>query len=124
MPTQSRRLRRIEVQLIESMLARTTHDDLIAELASAEVIEFEEGQPGCLRFIGSLMYPKTPEVVAERTFVDTDGVPVSISISVDEAGRLLEFDIFKNDFSPVVSLRECLRKPSGPIMKALAGMRS
>jgi len=124
MPTQSRRLRRVEVQLIESMLARTTHEGLGAGLAAAEVIEFAEGQPGCLRFVGSLLYPKSPEVVAERTFVDTDGVPVSVSLSVDEAGRLLEFDLFKNDFSPVASLREGLRKPSGPIRKALAGMRS
>jgi hypothetical protein len=35
-------------------------------------------------------------------FLDTDGIPVSVSINVDQEGKLFELDIWKVDFSPLV----------------------
>jgi len=35
--------------------------------------------------------------IAEADYVDSDGVPVSIAVNVDESGRLLGVDIWKVD---------------------------
>ena len=37
--------------------------------------------------------------VAELEFTDSDGVPVSVSLYVDQEGRPFELDLFKADFS-------------------------
>jgi hypothetical protein len=43
--------------------------------------------------------------IAELEFVDDDGVLVLISLNVDDQNKLLEIDIWKTDFSPVINLK-------------------
>jgi hypothetical protein len=40
--------------------------------------------------------------VAEAAFQDTDGIPVSLTLSVDKGGELFELDVFKADGSPLI----------------------
>ncbi|HRI35934.1 MAG TPA: hypothetical protein PK765_02445 [bacterium] len=39
--------------------------------------------------------------IASALYCDTDGVPVSITVNLDQAGRFFELDIWKVDFSPL-----------------------
>lgn len=41
--------------------------------------------------------------VSEMTFVDKDGVTVIVSLNVDEKGLLYELDVWKTDYSRVIS---------------------
>lgn len=47
---------------------------------------------------------------AELQFRDADGTPVSVSLHLDDAGRLFELDVFKADFSPLISIPDSLPK--------------
>jgi hypothetical protein len=42
--------------------------------------------------------------ISELQFKDTDGVTIIASLNVDDRGDLFELDIWKTDFTPVVSL--------------------
>jgi len=110
-----RPLKRIEIQLLESMLRGTDYEHLVAQLPNAQVVDLEDSQPGSLRFPESSLHARLLEKVAERQFTDADGVPVSVALSVDQAGQLYELDVFKNDFSGIRSLRAGVRKNSGPV---------
>ena len=45
---------------------------------------------------------RSAEQIAEAAFQDANGVPVSITLSVDTIGDLFEMDVFKADFSPLI----------------------
>jgi hypothetical protein len=55
---------------------------------------------GSVRFVGEKDRRRAGSI-AEATYVDADGITVSIELSVDEAGRLFELDFWKVDFSPL-----------------------
>lgn len=42
--------------------------------------------------------------ISECQFVDEDGVEVIASLNVDQKDRLFELDIWKTDFSPLISI--------------------
>ena len=42
--------------------------------------------------------------VSEHHFTDEDGVEVIVSLNVDDEGKLFELDIWKTDFSPLISI--------------------
>ena len=66
----------------------------------AMVDEMLDGGMGSLRFSSD----KTRSLggaVAEADYVDTDGVPVSIVVNVDQNGQLFELDIWKVNFLPL-----------------------
>ena len=42
--------------------------------------------------------------VSEHHFKDEDGVEVIASLNVDDEGKLFELDIWKTDFSPLLSI--------------------
>ncbi len=57
------------------------------------------------------------ERVAELQFNDSDGVAIIASLNVDKESDLFELDIWKSDFSPVISLalpRAATQTGSGP----------
>ena len=43
--------------------------------------------------------------VSEFEFVDDDGVLVSVALNIDNQSKLLEIDVWKTDFSPVINFR-------------------
>ncbi|MBV8888457.1 MAG: hypothetical protein JO305_02190 [Alphaproteobacteria bacterium] len=58
--------------------------------------------------MGSLKFPRNRPAtrheirqLAEASFEDDDGVPVSMTLTGDEAGNLLELDVFEADGSPL-----------------------
>lgn len=44
--------------------------------------------------------------VAEFSFADADGVPVLVSLNIDERGAPFELDVWKADFSPLQRVPE------------------
>lgn len=69
------------------------------DVQSLEVEAMDDGGMGSLRFSTSAEKSKFGESVAEVNFKDSDNVPVSAALFLDENGRLFELDIFKSDFS-------------------------
>jgi Domain of unknown function (DUF6984) len=69
-------------------------------LNDALVTEMQDGGMGSIRFVGGKDRRRAGSI-AEATYLDDDGVAVSIELNVDEAGRLFELDFWKVDFSPV-----------------------
>lgn len=43
--------------------------------------------------------------VSEYTFIDDDGVPVLVSLNLDDQNKLFEVDIWKVDYRPVINLK-------------------
>lgn len=66
----------------------------------AMVDDMLDGGMGSLRF-SSDKTRSLGAAVAEADYVDTDGVPVSIVVNVDQNGHLFEFDIWKVNFLPL-----------------------
>lgn len=49
--------------------------------------------------------PKFGRQVSEYQFNDEDGVPVLVTLNVDEHNDLFEVDVWKVDYSPVIKLK-------------------
>lgn len=63
------------------------------------VRDLSDGGMGSIEFVG--MPPNARRhatSVAEADYMDSDGIPVSVSVNVDQHGRLFELDIWKVDF--------------------------
>jgi len=69
------------------------------EVQSLGVEALNDGGMGSLRFSTSTEGSRFGESVAEVSFVDSDNVPVSAALFLDQNGQLFELDIFKSDFS-------------------------
>jgi len=67
-------------------------------LDDALVTQMQDGGMGSIRFVGGKDRRRAGPI-AEATYLDDDGVTVSIELNVDEAGRLFELDFWKVDFS-------------------------
>lgn len=99
--TRPRSLRVEEETLIRSMFR--SHKDsaaLMLQVDVAMVDEMLDGGMGSLRF-SSDKTRSLGAAVAEADYVDTDGVPVSIVVNVDQNGQLFELDIWKVNFRPL-----------------------
>jgi hypothetical protein len=63
-----------------------------------------DGGMGSLYFVSGDEEPKNRKFgrrIGEMQFEDTDGIPILVSLNIDEDGNLYELDIWKADFSPV-----------------------
>jgi len=90
-----------ERALVRAMLGvRFGGGDLEQILASSCVEDMRDGGMGSVRFAGPSGVP-TGKALAEATYVDEDGITVSIVINVDDQGNLCEIDFWKVDFSPL-----------------------
>jgi hypothetical protein len=89
------------MELIAAMLERTPRGKIfLASLPSSLVEEMQDGHMGSLRFRHSGSYhQRFGEKIAEAEFTDADGVPVSVTINLDDRGHLFELDMWKVDFS-------------------------
>jgi hypothetical protein len=100
-----RDLRGDELVVVKKMLAGTAFEEtLVHRLSTAKVQDMSDGGMGSIKFyIGR---PRSEleygEEIAEAAFQDADGVPVSLSLSIDKVGNLFELDVWKVDFSPLI----------------------
>ena len=100
-----RELREDELGVIRKMLSRTdVGTEFENRLAAMKVQTMADGGMGSIRFYNGR--DRSPldygGQIAEAAFQDADGVPVSITLSVDTIGDLFEMDVFKADFSPLI----------------------
>ena len=74
---------------------------LKADLSSTTVSEMDDGGMGSLLFgdTDQTGGRRLGEQICEAELTDSDGVPVSVVLNVDEKGQLLELDVWKVDFS-------------------------
>jgi hypothetical protein len=98
-----RRLREREVDLITVMIRNSPNADaMLGSLSGRLVEDMKDGEMGSLRFVyADHRVRRFGKKIAEAQFTDEDGVPVSAALNLDDAGELLELDIWKADFSPL-----------------------
>lgn len=100
-----RDLREDELGVLRKMLSGTAFGtEFDSQLAKIKVQTMADGGMGSIRFYNGR--PRSPldygGEIAEAAFQDADGVPVSITLSVDRDGDLFEMDVFKADFSSLI----------------------
>ncbi|HYU14411.1 MAG TPA: hypothetical protein VEK82_17680 [Stellaceae bacterium] len=105
-----RPLRAKELAIVRKLLsASPMADKAFSGLAEAFVQEMPDGGMGSVQFCGASADPdrrRFGKQVAEGAFRDADGVPVSVTLNVDQRGELFELDVFKADFSPLTRYPE------------------
>jgi hypothetical protein len=85
-----------ERDLVVFILGRDS--DLLAHVDLVE--EMNDGGMDSLCFVGT-RDRRFGNCIGSAEFDDADGVPVSVSLNVDQHGELFELDIWKTDFSPL-----------------------
>ena len=76
---------------------------LLSAIERVRVRDLSDGQMGSIELgESSSAARRMLACVAEADYVDSDGVSLSIAINVDQNGRLLELDVWKVDFSPLL----------------------
>lgn len=98
-----RQLRPEERALIAAMVRGQAAEDVVLQcIEDAVVQEMDDGGMGSIRFVRQpLDKPRFATQIREATFADMDGVPVSITINVDQDGYPFELDVWKADYSPL-----------------------
>jgi hypothetical protein len=93
----------ITVVLLRALLAdHPSGKQLLSDLERAEVTDMIDGRMGSVKFSATSGERRMAGCVAEADYFDSDGVPVSSAVNVDENGRPLEIDMWKVDFSPLI----------------------
>ena len=103
-----RPLREKELALIEKLLAGSFCETKArAQLDEARVQDMPDGGMGSIRFVqGPPEERMFGTEIAEGLFHDTDGIPVSVGLNLDQFGDLFELDLWKVDFSPLIRYPE------------------
>jgi len=72
---------------------------------SAELLvsQMDDGGMGSLKFSSEADNRRYGATVAACEFEDTDGILVSAVLNLDESGSLFEVDVWKVDFTPLLS---------------------
>lgn len=93
-----------ESALIVAMLDMTPNgDSLRDQLVDARVEFMKDGGMGSLRFAGLGSRKMGRQAIAVRA-ADEDGVPLEISLNLDQNGDLFELDVWRVDFKPLLRL--------------------
>ena len=102
-----RLLKEKEKKLLQCLLKEAGLKNI--DLDGTRVIPLEDGGMGSLYFesVKARETRKMGKCIAEKQFYDDDGIPILVSINVDEQGELFELDIWKTDFSPVIKYPSC-----------------
>lgn len=92
----------------EKALIKTALGSSIApNLDKLKVVDADDGGMGGVRFqTGSSTGRVFGSELARLTYVDVDGIPVSITLNLDSDGNLFELDFWKIDFSPLLTYPE------------------
>jgi hypothetical protein len=90
-------LRQEELDLLGAMLKG---DNLVASIPTdVQVRDLQDGGMGSIEFLfENVEGPRHARRIAEADYMDSDGIPVSIGVNVDQYGKLFEIDIWKLDF--------------------------
>jgi len=108
-----RRLREPERALARRLLLQECENPAsLSRLDSLDVQEMPDGTMGSLYFPWPGKDAQTRRFgrrIAELQFDDADGVLVIASLNVDEDGDLYELDVWKTDFTRVISLNQASR---------------
>ena len=73
-------------------------------LSSVRVSEMDDGGMGSLLFEGKdTKDRKLGNVIGNAEFDDRDGTPVSLGLNIDEDNQLFELDVWKVDYSRLIS---------------------
>lgn len=88
-----------ERQFVSILLKRSHHQVEIPEM----VISMKDGRMGSISFDLKGDQSRTRQIIAGN-FKDKDGVIVDFELTADNEGNLFELDIWKVDFSPLISL--------------------
>jgi hypothetical protein len=102
-PRPVRRLREEEKALIAKLAKGLPMESVILDsIEDAVVEELGDGGMGSLKFVNlSSSDQRFAKQLREATFADDDGVPVLITINLDQNNGLFELDIWKADNSPL-----------------------
>ena len=105
-----RKLSRKERDLIEFMLSKESLDVAFSnELHSILVEDAGDSGMGGLVFHKDVKDRRLGKDIASLQFKDLDGVDVMVTLSLDNFGNLYELDVWKADFSPLISLPDVER---------------
>ena len=100
----ARELRDDERAIIEKLVKNTPHERKVLEdLARLSVQDMPDGGMGSVKFRTKRSKKAVyGEQIAEGSFQDADGMPVSVTLALDDTGELFELDVFKADGSPLI----------------------
>src|SRR6266403_4933591 len=97
-----RPLREEEIAVIKKLASGTSFEsEVFRQLGDAPVQDMPDGGMGSIRFCKPDKRRFGKEI-AEGLFKDADGVPVSVTLNLDQHGDLFELDVWKVDNSPLV----------------------
>jgi hypothetical protein len=96
-----RKLKQEEANFITALLTSKHLMHLSDRLQDYYVEECEDGGMGSLRFFNGENSRSFGKEVVEASVLDVDGIPVSFTVNLDQAGDIYELDVFKADFSPL-----------------------
>ena len=96
----------LETRLVGHLIraAAGDSDRLIASLERAKGREMDDGSQGSLRFEQPSPRRRFGRQLSEFRVTDSDGVPVSATLNLDQLGDLYELDIFKGNFGVLLTL--------------------
>ena len=94
-----RSLKKEELPLVRFMIQKAGID---VDVQNLKVESMDDGGMGSLHFFTETKEPKFGESVAEYEFKDEDGIPVFVTLMIDQNGNIFELDMFKGDFSPLI----------------------
>jgi len=98
-----RPLRKEEKALITKLVTGTPFEaEILPLISGVRVRDMPDGGMGSIKFRQRPKKPGLGKAIAEGAFRDADGVPVSVTLNLDGDGELLDLDVFKADFSPLV----------------------
>lgn len=101
-----RPLAQAEYDVVAKLARHTAYAaKLLEQLRKAEVCDMPDGGMGSIHFCSRGLGSKERtfgEQIAEGAFTDADGIPVSVTLDLDNHGDLYELDVFKADGSPLV----------------------
>ena len=97
-----RLLKKEELDLMVYLLKdKPNTKQMIEELSAAFVEEMNDGGMGSLKFLNANKFNRRHgSTIAQIQLPDIDGIPLLISIDLDEEGDMYEIDVWKADFSP------------------------
>lgn len=107
MITKTRKLHEDEKKLIVAMIHNSDNKwhHFLENLSNILVSELLDGGMGSLCFEAmNRENRKLGKIIAECEFNDADDVLVSATLNLDEQNRLFELDLWKVDFTPLISL--------------------
>jgi hypothetical protein len=109
MEQQIRNINQIEKQIVNYLVGKADIDFPDERYEKMLVRKMDDGGMGSFS-----IFPEASDVGVKRKFgkeasefefVDDDGVLVIVSLYLDEEGKLLEVDVWKTNFNPVINFK-------------------